>query len=395
MGDHSNVGRQQTLTSVTDRGKKATSQDTGDRREKRPASSERQHFATLDGLRGIAAIVVVIFHDLSPFDLDSLIPHAPLAVDFFFCLSGFVVAYAYEKRLLGTMSFTDFVAVRIIRLYPLILAGLLLGAAVFVLRAELLHHEFAFTPNFFIVLILEALSLPCPPILGEAWPVLMPIDPPAWSLFFEFLASFLFAAFVSRLSKSVTTILLIFGAIIVFGQAGILGGVRGGNSWAALWGGFGRVFFPFLCGVFLYRNWKISPAGGGKAKCSLIVPISLVVLLLCPVPSSANWIYESLAVVVGFPLIIRAGALDAPGPRMTSFYLFLGRLSYPLYILHYPLIRIFGSFARAHDIHSIGIILLSAAELLSAVGLSLLILKFYDEPVRAWLTRRWRSLRAT
>jgi peptidoglycan/LPS O-acetylase OafA/YrhL len=55
-------------------------------------------------LRGIAAIVVVIFHDLSPFDLDSLIPHAPLAVDFFFCLSGFVVAYAYEKRLLGTMS---------------------------------------------------------------------------------------------------------------------------------------------------------------------------------------------------------------------------------------------------------------------------------------------------
>ena len=154
MGDHSNVGSQQTLTSVTDRGKKATFQGTDDRRERRP-SSERQHFATLDGLRGIAAIVVVIFHDLSPFDLDSLIPHAPLAVDFFFCLSGFVVAYAYEKRLLGTMSFADFVAVRIIRLYPLILAGLLLGAVVFVLRAGLLHHEFPFTPNFFIVLILS------------------------------------------------------------------------------------------------------------------------------------------------------------------------------------------------------------------------------------------------
>ena len=163
--------------------------------------SERQHFATLDGLRGIAAIVVVTRHVLHPFDI-TLSPHSALAVDFFFCLSGFVIGYAYENRLLlGAMSFGQFVVARIIRLYPLILGGLLLGAVVYVVRATALHHQSPFTPNFLIALISEALLVPIPPILGDDWPEITPFDTPAWSLFFEVFANFAYALFVTRLTK--------------------------------------------------------------------------------------------------------------------------------------------------------------------------------------------------
>jgi peptidoglycan/LPS O-acetylase OafA/YrhL len=352
--------------------------------------SERQHFATLDGLRGVAAIMVVTLHVLHPFDI-SLSPHAGLAVDFFFCLSGFVIGYAYENRLLGTMSFVEFAVARIIRLYPLILVGLLLGFLVAVAKATTAHQP-AFIPNLLIVTALEALFVPFPPSLGLGWPELPPLDPPAWSLFFEFCANFAYAAFVTRLTKSVLPPLLGFGATIVFVQAYALGGVDGGNHWHGFYEGFGRVFFPYLCGLVLYRLWCARPLGC-LARLAPITPIALFAVLACPVSPSVNWLYESLVVVVAFPLIVRAAALDAPGPRTTAIYLFLGRLSYPLYILHYPLIRVFSNFARAHDLHGIQFWLLIAAEFSSAIGFSFVVMKCFDEPVRDWLGRKWRSRR--
>lgn len=285
--------------------------------------SEKQHFATLDGLRGVAAIVVLVLHAFIPFNL-SLTPHGGLAVDFFFCLSGFVIGYAYESRLLSTMSFADFVTVRIIRLYPLILAGLLLGSLVFVAKA-VLSHQPPFTLNFLVAVVLEAFLIPLPPILGTAWPESAPINPPAWSLFFEFLASFAYAAFVTRLIKPVMTCLLVLGAVVVFAQAYVLGGVAGGNEWHTLWAGFGRVFFPFCYGLFLFRH-RNTHQSGLLAKFAPFVPLALLVVLLCPVPSSVNWLYESCAVVVLFPLITSAGALDQPSVRTKALYLFFGQV---------------------------------------------------------------------
>ena len=359
---------------------------------KRPVPGERQHFATLDGLRGIAALVVVAFHALKPFDLSSMTPHATLAVDFFFCLSGFVIGYAYESRLLSTMSFTDFVAARLIRLYPLILAGLLLGFIVYLAKG-LAAHQSPFTSNLLVVIFLETFLVPNPLTLGEGWTEFPPLDPPAWSLFFEFLANFAYAAFITRLTKKAMTYLLILSAIVVFGQAYVLGEVGGGNHWHNLAGGLGRVFFPFLCGLFLFRRWRKRPARE-SSKFARLVPIALLAVLLCPVPSSLNWLYESCAVVILFPLIIDAATMDKPKSHTGSVYLFLGKLSYPLYILHYPLIRPFSNFARAHELHGTGFWLLIAAEILGAMGLSFLLLKFFDEPVRAWLTQKWRTFHA-
>jgi peptidoglycan/LPS O-acetylase OafA/YrhL len=82
-------------------------------------------FATLDGLRGVAAIAVTSLHfrfELGKF----LLPHSYLAVDFFFVLSGFVLAYAYEDRLSEGMKPIQFLRLRVIRLYPLYLIGTLI-----------------------------------------------------------------------------------------------------------------------------------------------------------------------------------------------------------------------------------------------------------------------------
>src|SRR3954471_17427791 len=70
----------------------------------------KQHFEILDGLRGVAALAVVIFHFMEWVYTDpskNFIGHGFLAVDFFFCLSGFVIGYAYDNRIekMGTMKF--------------------------------------------------------------------------------------------------------------------------------------------------------------------------------------------------------------------------------------------------------------------------------------------------
>src|SRR5690242_20549587 len=89
----------------------------------------RQHFPALDGLRGVAALAVVVFHFMEMVigNYSQLfIGHGWLAVDFFFCLSGFVIGYAYDDRI-GAMGLRKFARVRLIRLHPMVVFGSVLG----------------------------------------------------------------------------------------------------------------------------------------------------------------------------------------------------------------------------------------------------------------------------
>lgn len=96
----------------------------------------KAHFEVLDGLRGSAALLVVLFHIQGmPVGFEGskvLLHHAPLAVDFFFALSGFVIGYAYDDRW-GGMSVRHFLALRLIRLHPLVVLGVFLGFASYLL----------------------------------------------------------------------------------------------------------------------------------------------------------------------------------------------------------------------------------------------------------------------
>src|SRR5215510_2853156 len=92
-------------------------------------SNTKKHFEILDGLRGVAALAVVIFHFMEwvfPDPSKNFIGHGFLAVDFFFCLSGFVIGYAYDSRI-GKMGVGEFFKLRLIRLHPLVIFGSVLG----------------------------------------------------------------------------------------------------------------------------------------------------------------------------------------------------------------------------------------------------------------------------
>lgn len=94
----------------------------------------KKHFELLDGMRGIAAIAVVLFHFMEiaqPDYRNNFIPRSYLAVDFFFCLSGFVIAYAYDSKL-ASIGRKRFFALRLIRLHPLVVIGSLIGILAFI-----------------------------------------------------------------------------------------------------------------------------------------------------------------------------------------------------------------------------------------------------------------------
>ncbi|MDR1923581.1 MAG: acyltransferase, partial [Planctomycetaceae bacterium] len=111
-------------------------------------SGTKPHYEILDGLRGVAALMVVAFHISEAHTLDrfeQVINHGYLAVDFFFVLSGFVIGYAYDDRW-GKMSVGDFFKRRLIRLHPLVVMGMIIGAALFYVGGSAIFHLIPDTP---------------------------------------------------------------------------------------------------------------------------------------------------------------------------------------------------------------------------------------------------------
>jgi peptidoglycan/LPS O-acetylase OafA/YrhL len=347
----------------------------------------------LDGLRGIAALVVLALHALTPFNLDYFLPHAVLAVDFFFLLSGFVIGYAYEHRLLVNLSVTEFIRIRLIRLYPLILVGTIFGFLVFCLKSLLEHQAAESGLTMVVALACSIFMLPTSLIHDQGWESICPFNPPAWSLFFEILINVIYALLLRKLSGRAFKAILVCSCLLVFVQAYYLNGVTGGETLRTIAGGFGRVVFPFFFGIFLFR-WQLAHNRFRFSLPVVILSVLLVATLLCP-SGPLKWIYESAIVVFVFPAIVILGARTEPSPAVRAACLFLGKLSYPLYILHYPFIRLFSHLARVLAIRSDQIWILVSVEMLCAVVFATIAMKVFDEPVRAWLTMRWRSASPT
>src|SRR5271156_4262478 len=164
-------------------------------------STGKEHFEVLDGLRGSAAILIVIFHVFNySFGWDtplSLMHHAYLAVDFFFGLSGFVVAYAYDDRW-TQMSTLQFFRIRLIRLHPLVLIGATLGLLGYLL------DPFSKTMNrgplsmVLLAYLTSLLLLPSPPVAGRHNES-QALNGPAWSLTQEYLANIAYALIFRKL----------------------------------------------------------------------------------------------------------------------------------------------------------------------------------------------------
>ncbi len=360
----------------------------------------KSHFEVLDGLRGVAALIVVAFHTFEPNDygvrFKQIINHGYMAVDFFFLLSGFVVAYAYDDRW-RSMSQWDFYKRRLIRLQPMVILGSLIGAALFYFQGGPAFPLVAATPvwRMLLVMLLGCTLLPLPYQLDiRGWDEMHPLDGPAWSLFFEYVANILYALVLRKLSNRWLSLIAAFSAIflvhlLVTGEGDVIGG------WAVnapqLHIGFARLLYPFLAGMLLMRSGLRIHVRHSFFVCSLLLMVCFALPRFGgPAHLWVNGLYEAFCIIVVFPLIVAMGAgqRDA-GAATNRACRRLGDLSYPLYITHYPLIYIYtawiGRGPRSVEQRTGWGILLWC----TAVALAYVYLKLYDEPVRAWLSRRF------
>lgn len=361
------------------------------------STEPKPHFEILDGLRGIASIMVVILHlfeSHSTNHLDQVINHGYLAVDFFFLLSGFVIGYAYDDRW-ERMSVGQFFTRRVFRLQPMVIMGMIVGAIFFYFQASSVYPLIRETPiwKMLIEMLLGFNLIPVTPsydIRGRD--EMFPLNGPAWTLFLEYIANILYALLFRRFSKKVLGVLIFLTgcAVVHLALTSPNGDVIGG--WALnetqVRFGFTRLMFPFLTGLLLSRLGIITKVKNAFIWCSLIV---IIIFSIPRIGGSEhlwmNGLYDSICIILVFPFVVFLGASgEVKGNIDSHICKFLGDISYPLYITHYPLILVYHGWAvdgkhSFREIYPIAIL-----SILLSIIFAYICLKFYDEPVRHLLS---------
>ncbi|HEX3385663.1 MAG TPA: acyltransferase [Mucilaginibacter sp.] len=360
----------------------------------------KNHYPILDGLRGVASVLVIFYHvfeTLGGGKFKQLINHGYLAVDFFFLLSGFVVAYAYDDRW-NRMTIWDFCKRRLVRLQPMVIMGSIIGAALFYFQVSPAFPAIAGTPvwEMLLVMVIGATLIPVGHSLDiRGWGEMHPLNGPAWSLFFEYIANLLYALVFRRFSKLLLSIFVVLAAgnLVYYLVWGGHGDLIGGWSLDGrqLYIGFTRVLFPFFGGVLLCRLGIILRLKNAFWWASLLIIIVLCIPRIGDKSHSwMNGIYEAVIVIFIFPVIVSIGAGGILHTiKSQKICKFLGDISYPLYITHYPLIYCFTAWVVKNHIKMDGQSLL-AGLLLVIVSLAIAYasLKLYDEPVREWFKKK-------
>ncbi len=371
----------------------------------------KPHYELLDGLRGVAAILVLFYHIFEGFsfaeitngDGDGIIRtlnHGHIAVDFFFILSGFVLSYAYDDRW-KKMNTWQFFKRRLIRLHPMLIMGAVIGTIAFAF-VGFEKWDGATTPTGWIMIAMLLTMFMIPAVPGVPYEVrgngeMFPLNGPAWSLFFEYIGNIIYALAIRRLSTKILTILaIVLGCLHAWFFVGNVSGYdMVGVGWTIdsvnFWGGLIRMLFPFTMGMLIARTFKPRKVKGAFWICS----IALVALFAVPyIPSageiSLNSLYEVICIAFVFPFIVWLGACGICGEKTAKASKLLGEISYPLYIVHYPIMYIFYAwliekkYYNLHDSWETVLLVVS-----SSILLAFLCLKLYDEPVRRWLSRKF------
>lgn len=361
----------------------------------------KNHYPILDGLRGVASIVVIVFHVFEAFTggnrFIQIINHGYLAVDFFFLLSGFVVAYAYDDRW-GKLTQWDFYKRRLVRLQPMVVMGSLIGAALFYFQVSPAFPLIADTGvwKMLLIMVIGCTLIPVPISMDiRGWQEMHPLNGPAWSLFFEYIANILYAVIVRRFSKLLLSVFVSLAACMMIGYLvlGPQGDLIGGWSLnkEQLFIGFTRLLYPFFAGVLLCRMSKLIHVKNAFWWCSVLILISMSIPRIGDAQHVwKNGIYDAFCVIIIFPIIVSMGAGGIlHSARSTRICKFLGDISYPLYITHYPIIYIYTGWVINNN-KPIGVesMLVGLLVVVSGIVLAYACLKLYDEPVREWLKRK-------
>ena len=370
-------------------------------------SDSKPHYALLDGLRGVAAMLVVWYHVFEGFQFAGnkpvidFIKHGYLAVDFFFMLSGFVIGYAYDDRWGKSLTMGGFFRRRLIRLHPMVMLGALIGAVSFLLtgmeRWDGTHSTLLLTLT---ALVCSWLMIPALPGMqrdvrgnGE----MFPLNGPCWSLFFEYIGNILYAIIIRRLSTRILAWLtaLLCCALTWFAVTNQSGYGSIGVGWTVdttnLLGGTLRMLCPFTIGMLMSRVFKpIKNIRGAFWICTLILfALFHVPFIDGGTPMSLNGIFEAACIIGVFPIVIWLGAsgttTDNTSQRICRF---LGDISFPLYIVHYPLMYAFYMWLIKTGLYTFSETWqIAISTMACSVCITWLSLRFYDEPIRKWLKK--------
>lgn len=358
----------------------------------------KSHYEVLDGLRGVAALSVFLFHifevTVTPPENNPLW-YTYLAVDFFFVLSGFVLGYSYDKRLslqgdpAYRLGFWGFFRRRLIRLHPLIIIGIIIGLAEYVGRPFIFGDQpmTGQASGWLLMLnvILGLLALPAPTLPG-CFGMTHSLNGVTWSLTQEYLASIAYGLFGRRIGRHLLGVIWFASAMSLLYLCLHYGHLNLGVLWSDFWVAPIRVFVSFSMGLLLYRlNLKF------KARIQF-VPLAVVLVAVFAAPQGImkTWhgLYDAICILAVFPLIVVAGTgLKSVTGLTGKVCRLMGRLSYPVYIIHFPFILLLGVWNW--KCHPLKLLMWSAASCVFVGGLivSWLFLILYDEPVRKRLLR--------
>ena len=374
--------------------------------------ASKPRYEILDGLRGVAAVLVVFFHLLETYSggqAHQIINHGYLAVDFFFVLSGFVIGYAYDDRW-DKMTVWGFFKRRLVRLHPMVIMGTVIGICLYFFGQGEGFPLIGNIPGWKVLLafVMGCLMIPCGMKMDiRGWGETNSFNGPNWSLTWEYLANILYALVFRRLPKICLAILSAAAAFCtldicldwnVFGllteeHASLRYTVIGGWSLTPeqIYIGLTRLFYPFLIGLLISRLGRFINMENAFFWCSVILAVLFSIPCVGGENNILNGFYNAACILVLMPVVVMIGAgSKIRGEKSAKLCNFLGEISYPLYITHFPLMYMQMNWAWSHpDAPVYAHVMVSVGCFIIALGIAYACLKLYDIPVRKWLTDKW------
>jgi len=350
-------------------------------------AAQRVYYPGLDFLRGIAAMLVVAYHLGPRIELPWIAPHAYLMVDLFFCMSGFVIGNAYQEALhKRTLSIARFLGARTARLYAMILVGSILG---FLTEIILEIHK----GSHDISDVMKALFQSC--ILlpdldpGNLGPGIFPLNGVFWSLFFEIWANIVFGVlmYAARRPMLWITPIVLFSSIFSLSFIASHGSIEhAGVEFDHFYAGFARVSLSFFCGVLIFRFRDLIRKI--PSSISVTTVLALCIANMPTLSSGQNIAFDIFILFVGIPLIVILGAAAHPSKKFSKVAYMSGLMSYPLYALHYPIIRSAGVLIRSVNLSFTHRLILEISLLIVLVIFATGVEYFVERPITRWLKSR-------
>lgn len=384
--------------------------------------NSKPRYEILDALRGVAALLVLIYHHfevLGP-GIDAF--HGYLAVDFFYILSGFVIGYAYDDRWQSAdnpegMTLWQFFKRRLTRLHPMVLMSTFIGVLLlyFGMSDALPVIRDAHWPYILICIVFACIMIPTPKCFDvHGWQNFNAFNGNAWTLYFEYLANILYALVIRRFGKVLLGIFVFLSALLTVNIGlnidifNVFGAREAAHTYTFIGGwalspdqlciGFSRLLYPFFAGLLLARMLRgCSQRDSVFRRHGYLISTLLLIAVLIVPPiggaqhSLANGIYEIIIILLVFPGIVTIGSKGTVSGKAAKFCKWLGDISYPLYITHFPIIFVLcmGWHSNNPDATPDQVFFVALCSITLSILTAWASLKLYDEPVRQWLKEHW------